>query len=156
MASRNPLNKRITRRCPEIADERGKDLEVSLDPANGGQVLLRWSGDKGGPFKIISLSDMALDKGAAPKATEGGTKKPEVDLTKWCSYEALISFLHVAPVGSVKARICMVNAVQAVRDFRKYQEWFGDGMTVSWEEWKKRYSDEALMASAMPPDTTED
>jgi hypothetical protein len=157
MASRNPLEKRILRRCPGVVDGRGRELEVSLDPADGGSILLRWSGDKGGPFRTVPLRDLALDDAPGTVAEEGAdappakqeTRKaaPSMDLEKWVSYEAFLSFLHVAPVATVKERTAMVGIVSVLRDFRRYRAWIAGGASCSWERWKERYSDEALMAS---------
>lgn len=147
MASRNPLERRILRRCPGIVDGGGRELEAVLDPEDGGTLRLRWTGDKSGDVETYRLSDLAPGA-ASPARSDEDPGGPPGPLSQWISFRAFLDFLHVAPASDYKEKLAMVSLVRVLSDFARFRAWIGSRTSSSWEEWKARYPDEALAASA--------
>jgi hypothetical protein len=47
-----PIDKNVTRRCPEIKDSDGRQLEVTLNEKDGGTIALRFVGIRTPPLEV--------------------------------------------------------------------------------------------------------
>lgn len=46
------IDKKVTRRCPDIKDDEGRQLEITLNDKNGGTVALRFVGLRSDPIEV--------------------------------------------------------------------------------------------------------
>ena len=137
------IDKKVTRRCPDILNEDGKPLEVTLHGEESGSLSLRWVGLRRDPsvFRLRQLSDFAEAQEAKIAAGPGaelqadqadqrstavektGTssgepakhRRGQLDRTGWVRFDDILSKLHIEPMdtGDRERLVAVVKKIQA-------------------------------------------
>ena len=133
------LETTIKRICPGIVDGEGRELQVTLTPADGGTIIISWKGIRKESEVDLPLRDLmryaekkpkAKTDPEAPKAPKG-----KIDKREWCSYEDLLSQVHILSGVDSKER---ESLVKLVKDLRMYNEWLEVTTGISWENFKNK------------------
>lgn len=133
-----PLEKHLHRECPEIVNDEGRALQVSLLPDDGGTLRMKWKGL--GRFSEIEAPLAGLvrffEKKAAeqeepeeetPEVVDGYTGEHTgkgrkdhngVDVTQYCSYPRLLSCIHVLGDVTYAEKLKLIDAVKQIQELQ--------------------------------------
>jgi len=128
------LDKPVSRECPEITNDDGRVLQVTLDPEDGGTLGLKWKGLRAGSGFELGLGMLmrfaekkasgqveapaSSDPPSSPR-TKGSPGTPaKVGKTEYARYDDILSRIHILPGLEAKERTLLVDTIKSMRDLQ--------------------------------------
>lgn len=147
------IDKSVSRSCPGVTNDDGRELTVRLHEEDGGTLTLKWKGLRKTEEIDVSLADLmdfaengvpgveqsVLDEaspGTHVKEASPGTAPKGTDKSEWCKFEDLLSRAHTIGDLDMSTRLILITMI---KELRAHHAWLAKGSTGSWETFKAQH-----------------
>ena len=140
------IDKSVTRRCPGITNDYGRQLDARLDNVEDGSITLKWVGLRSTAEQVFSLRDLIefaeetpgeIDSPENPDthaSDDRREKSPKSPGAGYIQISDLLSKLHIEPMD-IHERERLVSLIE---DIREHRDWLNDPSGDSLEVWKEK------------------
>lgn len=149
-----PIDRAVTRRCPDITNEDDRALAARLDEEEGGSLHLKWVGlgkSSEHTFSLRELIDFAEGRTGEPESPEAEEEEePKGPVTAKATdsrrggisfWEQLRSRLHITPPSGDLDRKDLGRLIALVNELECQEAWLAADSDQEWAEfsadWEK-------------------
>ena len=147
------IDKSVSRSCPGVTNDDGRELTVRLHEEDGGTLTLKWKGLRKTDEIDIALGDLMdfaegkiggdsdpegqeASPGTQVKEASPGTAPKGTDKSEWCKFEDLLSRAHTIGDLDMSTRLILITMI---KELRAHHAWLAKGSTGSWETFKAQH-----------------